>query len=205
MSAMPRFHRKTAPAVRDGRVQEKNRWTRTPSCYTVRQAVPAIDRVRPGEGYRHLLLKRDVERFIDLLPHWEDISQGLDVILLDHGRYDRDGWYDCGVLAICAWEVEMVREVNPGWYDGHRDLLDRLGVPVESNASGTVTCSWTPSTARAYQLLHVFLHELGHHMDRLTTRSRVECARGEDYAEQYAWAYEEQIRERYCEEFGLPG
>jgi hypothetical protein len=201
---MPGFHRKTAPAVRNGRVKTKNHWNKTPSCYTVRQAVPAIDRVRPGEGHRHLLLKRDVERFIDLLPHWEDISQGLDVILLDRGRYDCDGWYDRGVLAVCAWPVNMDWELEPRWYANHRDLLERLGVPVEGGANETLTCHWTASTARAYQLLHVFLHELGHHMDRLTTRSQRWCARGEDYAEQYAWAYEVQIQERYCEEFGLP-
>jgi hypothetical protein len=45
---------------------------------------------------------------------------------------------------------------------------------------------WTENTARAYQLLYMFLHELGHHHDRMTTRSRRATARGEPYAESYA-------------------
>src|SRR5262245_49027787 len=98
---MHRFHRKSAPGVRNGRVRRQNNWRQTPSCYSVPQLVPAIDRRRPGEGSRHLLLKRDIERFIDLLPHWEDISRGLDVIVLDRNRPDCYGWYDRGVLAIC--------------------------------------------------------------------------------------------------------
>ena len=64
---------------------------------------------------------------------------------------------------------------------------------------------WTPDTARAYQLCHVFLHELGHHIDRMSTRSQRDNApRGEEWAEQYAWAYEVMVLERYFEEFGLP-
>jgi hypothetical protein len=45
---------------------------------------------------------------------------------------------------------------------------------------------WTVDQARAYQLLHVFLHELGHHADRASTQSGRRAARGEAYAEQFA-------------------
>jgi hypothetical protein len=40
-------------------------------------------------------------------------------------------------------------------------------------------------TAAIYQLLHVFLHELGHHVDAMTLPERG-GGRGEDYAEQWA-------------------
>jgi hypothetical protein len=201
---MPRFHRKTAPGVEFGEVRKKNNWRQSPSCYSVPQWTPAIDRRRPGDGYRHLLLKRDIERFVELLPHWEDVSRGLDVIVLDRGRWDRDGWYDRGVLAVCAWTTYMEWELNRPWYEEHREVLARIGADVTD--SGTcVTCRWTPDTARAYQLCHVFLHELGHHVDRMATRSKPDrCPRGEDWAEQYAWAYEVMVLERYFEEFGLP-
>jgi hypothetical protein len=203
---MPRFHRRTAPGVEFGEVRRKNNWRRSPSCYSVPQWAPAIDRRRPGPGYRHLLMKRDVERFVELLPHWDDVSRGLDVIVLDAGRWNCDGWYDRGVIGVCAWPVEMGYETSRRWYDHHREMLARLGVRVEDpGPDHEVMLHWTPDTARAYQLCHVFLHELGHHVDRMNTRSkRDNSPRGEDWADQYAWAYELMVLERYFEEFGLP-
>jgi hypothetical protein len=201
---MPRFHRKTTPGVCFGQVKRKNNWARTPDCYHTPQQIPAIDRKRPGQGYRHLLLKRNIERFVDLLPHWEDVSRGLNVIVLDRGRSDCAGWYNRGVLAVCAFEANLVYELDPVWYASHRDLLTRLGVKVEVLAEDSIIGHWTPSTARAFQLVHVFLHELGHHIDRMTTRPQKWCERGEDYAEQYAWAYEVMVWDRYCDEFGMP-
>ncbi len=105
---MTRFHRRSAPKVRDGRVRKKNNWRKTPHCYNTPQHAPAIDRRRPGPGHRHLLLKPDIERFVELLPHWDDVSRGLDVVVLDTRRRDCEGWYDRGMLGICAWPVNMV-------------------------------------------------------------------------------------------------
>lgn len=220
---MPRFHRKSTPGVRDGRVRNKNNWRPSPNCYRVPQWVPAIDRRRPGDGYRHVLMKRDVERFVELLPHWDDVSRDLDVILLDRGGRGCDGWYNDGVLGLCAWSADMVYELDESWYLQHRDFLDRIGLrvedhtpeparsrlarglPVRPNECGPFVAHWTPDLARAYLLCHVFLHELGHHTDRMCTHPKRDCPRGEDWAEQYAWAYELTVLERYFEEFGLPG
>ncbi len=52
-------------------------------------------------------------------------------------------------------------------------------------------------TARAFQLIHVFIHELGHHQDRMTTRSKKSAARGESHAEAYSKKYEDIVIERY--------
>jgi hypothetical protein len=202
---MSRFHRKTAPGVRNGRVRHRNNWKRTPDCYNTPQRVPAIDRQRPGDGYRHLLRKRDVARFVRLIPDWDELSRGLDVILLAAGRENCDGWYnERGVVAVCAWPTNPTWEVDEVWYEGHRGFMERVGARVETNDGGERVWSWTPDTARAYQLCHVFLHELGHHHDRMTTRSRRECSRGEPFAEGHAWLYEGLIWERYLAEFGLP-
>jgi hypothetical protein len=203
---MHRFHRRTALGCRAGRVRKKNNWERTPDCYSVPQLVPAIDRRRPGEGYRHLLLKRDIERFVELIPYWDDVSHGLDVIVLDRGRGGCDGWYNRGVLAVCAWPTNLVYELDPDWYVEHRAFLVRIGLHVADYGCEPYIARWTPDTARAYQLCHVFLHELGHHVDRMCTRmKRDNSPRGEDWAEQYAWANEVMIWERYCDEFGFPG
>jgi hypothetical protein len=90
----------------------------------------------------------------------------------------------------------------------HRSILELLDVeqvPIEDSAEcgelvrhledrsdpdpsvpGHVELRFTEGQARAYQLLHILPHELGHHHDRITTRSRRRSARGEPYAEAYA-------------------
>jgi hypothetical protein len=88
------------------------------------------------------------------------------------------------------------------WYEKHRELFDRLGVLTEETTYGAQVLKHTESTARAFQLLDVLLHELGHHHDCMTNRSR-QVARGEPYAERYALRYAGLIWERYLNEFGL--
>lgn len=202
---MSRFHRKTAPGVRAGRVQRKNNWDRTPGVFA---AAPrsrlVVNRLRPGDGYRHVLLKRDIERFVELIPNWDELSVGLDVVVLDCGRRGCDGWYNGGVIGLVAWPRNLRYEVDPDWLRNHRDFLARIGVTVEGDPADPVI-HWTEETARAYQLCHVLLHELGHHADRMHTRLQADNApRGERFAEDYAFDLEAEVLERYFAEFGLP-
>lgn len=202
---MSRFHRKTTPGVRDGRVQYQNNWKRSPSLYHDPQLRLVIDRRRPGDGYRHLLFKRDIERFIALIPKWEELSVGLDLITLDRGRGSCVGWYDRGAIGICAWPVNMRFEPDWNWYRAHRDFFKRIELHIEGDTPDDIVIHWSEWTARAFQLCHVFLHELGHHNDRMSTHTKTDNGpRGEDFAENYAWEYETLIWERYLEEFGLP-
>jgi len=55
-------------------------------------------------------------------------------------------------------------------------------------------------TAAAYQLLHVFLHELGHHIDACAPLRR--GWRGEEYAEGWALRCADRIWAAYVTEFG---
>ena len=89
-------------------------------------------------------------------------------------------------------------------YQDDKDLIQRLEVPVERVERRKYICKFDEQTARAFQLLDVLLHEIGHHHDRMTTRSKVDAARGEDYAEEYARKYQSIIWDRYIETFGLP-
>jgi hypothetical protein len=84
-------------------------------------------------------------------------------------------------------------------------LFERLGVETAPVRDGwdDEQLKWTESQARAYQLLHVLLHEFGHHHDRMTNRSKTRAARGEPYAERYALRYEAGIWDAYLQEFGL--
>ena len=145
----------------------------------------------------------DVTAFLRLLPDWSKLSEGLNAIVLASGQPDWDGWYKPGVVAVCAWNRELWQEVSGQFYAEHRSLLDRLEVPCEPATDGDFLCHFTEASIRAYQLLHVLLHELGHHHDQMTTRNKKDCCRGESYAEQYALAYEKVIWDRYLQEFGL--
>ena len=194
--------RKTSPRVIGGKVQRKNRWTSIPTYWNRRQAVPVIDRREPGRGYRHLILKRDVFAFIELLPDWPELACGLDAVVLAEGSSRCYGWHNDGVIGLCAWNRELWEETDERFHREHADVLERLGVPVERDGDAWIL-KFTESTARAFLLLHVFLHELGHHHDRMTTRSRRGTARGEAYAEGYAIEYADRIWDDYIDAFGL--
>jgi hypothetical protein len=193
--------RKTAPKVRDGKVQRKNRLAPTPSYWNTPQDRPTIDRQRPGEGGRHVLMKRDVEQFIELLPDWADLAQGLRAIILAPRRDGCMGWHTPGVVAVCAWDRELQQDWTMAFVDEHAEVLRQLCVEQEPSESGTL-CKFTESQARGFQLLHILLHELGHHHDRMTTRSQRRSSRGETFAEEYANRYAATIYSRYFDTFG---
>ena len=195
------INRKSAPGVSGGRVQKKNNPEWTANYYSTAPASLVIDRQRPGQGYRHVLMQRDIEKFIRLLPDWAELSRGLHAIVLAPGEYTTNGWHTPGVVGVCAWEADLWIDYAVGHYEDHQIIFDKLGVRSHKIENG-VMCEFTEAQARAYQLLHILLHELGHHHDRMTTKSQVRAARGEPYAEAYALAYEARIWERYQEKFG---
>jgi hypothetical protein len=199
---MKRLRRLTAPGVIDGEVQRKNDWRRSPSSFSRREQ-PVIERWKPGVGYRHVLRQKEVAAFLELLPDWEELSQGLNAVVLAGGEFDVGGWYRPGVVALCAWERGLWREITAYGYFLHASIFEQIGVPCEELRDGSYLCKWTEPTIRAYQLLHVLTHELGHHHDRMTTRSQAHCCRGEDYAEQYARRYQALIWDRYLRTFDL--
>ena len=98
------------------------------NCYNTTQEQPAIDRRRPGAGYRHVLKKRDIQRFIRLLPDWNEPSIGVNVIQLAPGTPTFDGRHRSGVVAICAWDIDQAIEVSGSYYREHREIFERLGV-----------------------------------------------------------------------------
>src|SRR5262249_49114544 len=121
-------------------------------------------------------------------------------IVLAAGNRHADGLHDNGIISLMAWETELEREVSRQWHDEHRGVLRRLGVACEPSDCEWVRCRFDESSARAFQLVHVFLHELGHHHDQMTTRSRKSAARGESYAEGFAVEREAVVWERYARE-----
>lgn len=194
-SSMRRTQRKTAPEVRDGKVQKKNRHAPTPSYWNTRQQVPVIDKERPGPGFKHYLRKQHIARFIHMLPDWAALSEGLDAIVLAPGGGGLDGWFDDGVVGICAWQRDPRNIMEIEYFKEHADIFDRLGVQSVKRGNH-YECIFSDTQVRAYQLLHILLHELGHHKDRSTNH-------GEKYAERYARQYEAGIWTQYLNEFEL--
>jgi hypothetical protein len=195
-------HRKQSPKVKDGRVQKKNNWEKTAHYSQVKGLGFVIDRERPGKGYRHLLLKDQVERFISLLPDWDELSIGLDALVLAPGGTGAHGWHDDGLIAISAWPREMTETVDPSYATEHSEVVEQLSVTVQKEGPH-VLLQWTDEKARAFQLLHIFLHELGHHHDQMASGGR-QTSQGEGYAERYAHEHARRIFKNYIEEFGIP-
>jgi hypothetical protein len=139
-----------------------------------------------------------------LLPEWETISAGLNAIVLDSGRETYLGWHRPGVVAICAWETELEwDDCCPEFYREHKAVFAKLEIPVEQADDGAINVRFTYETAKAFLLVHVLVHEFGHHRDRMTTRSRRDAARGEPYAEAYARRHEDEIIRRFRAEFAV--
>jgi hypothetical protein len=209
--------------VRDGRVLKKNNWRLDAGDYrALPQGEIRLDRRRPSDGYRHLMTIADLRRFVALLPDWDEVAIGLDAIVLDSAT-DCAGWCGPGVVAICAWPHDLWDWWTPEMVDEHREILDLLQVervPVEESREhrelldelaalavrakavpGALELRWTEPQARAYQLLHILPHELGHHHDRITSRARRTAGRGEPYAEAYAHSVLERVWPAYARAF----
>lgn len=161
-----------------------------------------LDIEKPGKGYKHFLKKRDILNFLAILPNWEELNIELDAILLAEGG-GSDGWYDDGVIAICAWEKGKTTSLRKTYFNEHREIFERLNVKYEIK-SDSVVCHFTENQIVAYQLLHILLHELGHHHDRISTKDKIDNGpRGEIYAENYALKYESIIWNKFFERFPM--
>jgi len=178
--------RKTAPAVRAGRVQKKNNWDETPDYYIAEQPELVIDRKRPGEGFRHLLSQADIRRFISIVPDWEKHSQGLNAVVLAPGKEDHFGHYNSGVISLCAWPLDGSISVNEYFLSLNTEIMQCLAISCSPDGNGYWTLDCDQDQVRAFQLLSTFLHELGHHNDYLNTRAKENANRGESHAEEFA-------------------
>lgn len=178
--------RKTAPSVRDGRVQRKNRWARTPP-----RDAPRVIRERPPRGFRHILTVADVESFLELVP--AELTCGVEHVVLSADPSSL-GWYRRGVVAVCAWPRELWAWWSKDFVDEHRASLERYGVPMKLHF-GRVLCDFSERQIRAFQLLRVLMHELGHHAD---------VERGEPYANRFEVEWDQRLWSKYVARFGEP-
>ena len=76
--------------------------------------------------------------------------------------------------------------------------LELLNIPYEQINKDYYRVEFTINSAKAFMLIHIFMHELGHHLDRMTSRRQEYCGRGEEFAENWALIHETEMYERYC-------
>ncbi len=197
------INRKSAPKVAGGQVLRKNNHKLTPNYWNTTQKEIQIDTEKPGKGFKHFLKKRDIRNFIEIIPNWGIYSQDLDAILLESGNSSHDGvYYYSGVICISAWPKDKDVELNKNYFKEHKPLLKRLGVQ-STERKEFFFCEFNEDQIKAFQLLHIFLHELGHHYDRIKTKSKHSSARGEDFAEDFAFEHEKQMWNKYQERFNI--
>ncbi len=196
--------RRTGTKVVDGQVRFRNNWEADRGDYRRReQEEVAIDRRPAGRGHRHLVTVAQLRAFLPLLPEWEALSLGLQAIVLDTGDPRALGWHGYGVVAITAWDKRLWwSDAGADFLEEHDEVLDLLGVE-RVKAGWRTELRWTEPQARAFQLLDVLVHELGHHRDRITTRSASRPARGEGYAEGYAQHHVRTLLPEYARRFGI--
>jgi hypothetical protein len=114
----------------------------------------------------------------------EELAVGLQAISLWSGGNDWLGISNPGVVAIAAWQQELWwPTIDPEWVNDNAEILDLLS-----------------GQARAYMLIEVLVHELGHHHDRMTTRGS-DAPRGEPYATAYAREARAKIWSDYVRRF----
>ncbi|MBE7463899.1 MAG: hypothetical protein HS116_10500 [Planctomycetes bacterium] len=195
------FNRRSTPKVKDGRVQRKNR--HRPTSWGGYD----LDRESPEGGLRHCVTKRDVQTFVTLISDWPRLSERLRRIRLV-GHYNQDGMYEfyyreeTGVIQLNAWPKDLWIELRPAYFETHRMIFERLGVSFD-RLEEAVLCRFTEAQVRAYMLLHVFVHELGHHYDYMHRKPRGK-SRGEGFAEEFANRRFETLYPAYVRVFGDP-
>ena len=195
--------RKVTPKVKNGIVQKKNRHQ-----FTARLGY-VIDRQSPNKGCRHVLTKQDLRDFISIIPDWHDLAVGLESIVLTSYGDDHDGRYEVfkhektGSIQIPAWEGDFWKSFTPEYFDAHQAVFQRIGLAFDQ-VKDSVQCRFTHRQAKAFLLLHIFLHELGHHVDRMQTKQQESTVRGEQFAERYANEKLNQLWPDYVRVFGNP-
>jgi hypothetical protein len=195
--------RKVAPKVRDGAVQKKNNHRPTATLGYV------LARESPARGYRHMVTKQDIRLLTSIIPGWDEISDGIESVILTAGSQSYDGRYELfqrektGSIQIPAWHGELWTVFAVEYFREHADVFERLGVVSETHPNG-IECRFTAPQLKGFLLLHVFLHELGHHVDRMTSKAQLVSRRGESFAETYANELCSIIWPAYLRVFGDP-
>ena len=152
------------------------------------------------------MTKREILEFLELIPDWRTVLDGIERIRLHGGSDKWDGLYrhfekeETGCIWLSAWQCNLTLEITKSYFNEHRSIFDRIELKFERKKD-VVICWFDEGKAKAFTLVHVLLHELGHHVD---SRQRSFCASGEPYAEGFAKRLEDEVWSKYIKKFGKP-
>lgn len=168
----------------------------------------SVHRRSPGRQRYHPASPDDVRRFVQLIPGWQRVADDLDGVLLcgpwSAEYYDTEGLYGQHGIVLFSWPKDPRLSM---WYAFTRhvpDTIRYLGLK-ERKRDRSFQSLWTPAQARAYVLLFVLLHEIGHHVDWVMSRDvhrRRRAGRGEPFAEDWAAEYRHRMWDDYVSAFG---
>lgn len=88
------------------------------------------------------------------------------------------------------------------YHDVHGEFASRLGVESVREDDGSVTLAWTLAQARAWQLLHLFLHEVSVHAQFMRGGRKPRSEHDTEEAEQYAFRTAARILPAYEKALG---
>ena len=192
--------RKSAPGVKGGKVQKKNRAASSPDVYLHDFDSIVVQRIRPAKGFYHAVTPTDVRRFIRLIPDWDVVAAGIRAVILTPGDDDCYGRYhNAGIVKLDAWPRDESAYVpmRKEW------LVRAMGIDLPHEGFG-----WSlrlgREQVRCFLLMGTFLHEIGHHVDRMSTRSRADASSGEPFAIDYEHRLQREIWDAFVREFGVP-
>jgi len=194
------YNRKTTPKVKDGTVIKKNN-----HAITALQGY-VVDRERPDKGYKHVIKKKEIHDFIEIIPNWDEISLGIESIVLDSGDNSFDGLYrhfsheNTGIIWLSAWPEKLWVNFDNEYFTEHKWHFDSIGLKYEKENEEWI-CYFTEFQAKTFMLMHIFLHEMGHHVDKLRSKNKNQMLGGEEFAENFANKMFEEIWPIYSIKF----
>ncbi|TDF37224.1 hypothetical protein EYS14_13790 [Alteromonadaceae bacterium M269] len=157
--------RKVTPKVRDGKVQKKNRHQWTEFQELLDQETFSTIKMKPQEGYIHVVDRKSALKFVKLIPDWEDMSKGLSALVpdIDGCNHQTDmNYYPNSYNSI--WLSPFPKDMTLYWPkefgEGHKEVTDLLGIEQEEIDDEEIKTVWTKPKAQAWQLLHLFLYDL---------------------------------------------
>ena len=162
--------RKVTPKVRNGKVQKKDRHQWTEFQDLLDENTFSTIKMKPEEGYIHVVDQKCVLDFVSLIPDWENISKGLSALVLDSEGCNHQtdiNYYPKSYHSIwlSAFPKDMTLYWSKGFAMGHKKITDFLGVEQEEIDGGEIKTVWTKPKAQAWQLLHLFLYDLYCHFE----------------------------------------
>jgi hypothetical protein len=185
-----RAGRKTTPKVRHGQVQKKDRHQWTEFQELLDNTAFSTIKMKPEDSYVHVVDRRRVLDFVELIPNWRDMSKGLSALVLGYDGCSHQTDINYSPKAYNSiWLSPFPKDMTLYWSRSfaieHKSITEFLGIDLIETGEDEIMTVWTKPQAQAWQLLHLFLYDLFCH-NECTSQSRDNYHHQHKLAEEYA-------------------